>query len=109
MPKVSKNKLDKAAYAFIDSNLVAALSNLVDIKQMANMLDSLFTQTERLMLAKRLAIAVLLERGLSYKRISGMLKVSSVTIGYVRNSILRNNGPYVRLIKQIAGRLTIEV
>ncbi len=109
MPKVSKNKLDKSAYAFIDGNLVAALSNLADTKQMANLLDSLFTQTERLMLAKRLAIAVLLERGLSYKKISSMLKVSSVTIGSVRNSIMRNNDPYINLVKQIAGRLTIEV
>lgn len=109
MPKVSKNKLDKAAYAFIDSNLTTALSNLVDAKQMTNMLDGLFTRTERLMLAKRLAIAVLLERGLSYKKISSMLKVSSVTIGSVRNGILKNNSPYMNLIKQIAGRLAIEV
>lgn len=109
MPKISKNKLDKAAYDFISGNLIAALANLSEKKDIASLLDSLFTQTERLMLAKRLAIAVLLERGLSYKRIGGLLKVSSVTIGFVRNGIMKNNDSYIRLVKQIADKITVEV
>lgn len=109
MPKISKNKLDKAAYDFISGNLIAALANLGEKKDVASLLDSLFTQTERLMLAKRLAIAVLLERELSYKKISGLLKVSSVTIGFVRNSIMRNNEPYMCLVRKIASSLSTEI
>jgi uncharacterized protein YerC len=108
MPKISKNKLDKAAYDFISSNLVGALAELDERKDVASLMDSLFTHTERLMLAKRLAIAVLLENGLSYSKISGLLKVSSVTIGFVRNGIMKNNTPYMDLVKKIAARLTLK-
>jgi len=109
MPKISKNKLDKIAYDFISNNLVATLTNLGDKKDITSLMDSLFTQTERLMLAKRLAIAVLLERGLSYSKISKLLKVSSVTIGFVRNSIMRNNEPYMKLVRRIGSKLVTKV
>lgn len=109
MPKISKNKLDKPAYDFISNNLIATLANLKESKDVSSLMDSLFTNTERLMLAKRLAIAVLLERGLSYGKISKLLKVSSVTIGFVRNSIMKNNDPYIRLVKQIASKITVDV
>lgn len=108
MPKISKNKLDKTAHDFLSNNLISALADLNEKKDMASFMDSLFTQTERLMLAKRLAIAVLLERGFSYKKISGLLKVSSVTIGVVRNSIMKNNDSYMQLIRKIASKLSIE-
>ena len=68
---------------------------------MEDLFDSLFTKTERLMLAKRLAIALLLERGRSYKDISRVLKVSSVTIGLVRNNIMKGNQPYSDLIRNL--------
>lgn len=109
MPKISKNKLDKNAYEFLSNNLIDALADLNKKKDVASLIDSLFTQTERLMLAKRLAIAVFLERGLSYKKISSLLKVSSVTIGFVKNSIMKNNNPYAQLISKIANKLSIEV
>jgi TrpR-related protein YerC/YecD len=109
MPKISKNKLDKAAHEFISNNLIDTLTELDDKKEIASFMDSLFTQTERLMLAKRLAIAALLERGLSYTKISKLLKVSSVTIGFVRNSIMKNNNPYTSLVKRIASKLTVKV
>lgn len=108
MPKISKNKLDKSAYDFLSNNLIGALADLNERKDVASLIDSLFTQTERLMLAKRLAIAVLLEKEFSYKKISGLLKVSSVTIGFVRNSIMKNNNPYMQLIRKIASKLPIE-
>lgn len=109
MPKISKNKLDKNAYDFLSNNLIGALTDLNEKKDVASLMDSLFTQTERLMIAKRLAIAVLLERGLSYKKISSLLKVSSVTIGFVKNSIMKNSNPYTQLINKIASKLSIEV
>ncbi|MEK7590474.1 MAG: Trp family transcriptional regulator [Patescibacteria group bacterium] len=108
MPKISKNKLDKNTYDFLSNNLICALTDLNNKKDVTSLMDSLFTQTERLMLAKRLAIAALLERGLSYKKISNLLKVSSVTIGFVKNGIMKNNNPYAQLINKIASKLSIE-
>lgn len=108
MPKISKNKLDQNTHLFISNNLITALADLKEKRDIAGLMDSLFTRTELLMLSKRLAIAVLLERGLSYKKISGTLKVSSVTIGFVRNAIMKNNNLYTQLVGKIASKLSIE-
>lgn len=102
MSKISKNKLDSVVYARIDDNFVAVLAHMTERRDMEHFLDSLLTRTERLMFAKRLAIAVLLERGRSYAQISKALKVSSVTIGFVRNSIMKDNKPYAQLIQQLS-------
>ena len=99
MSKVSRNKLDSKIYSAIIKQLTASVINLKKDSEVAGLFDSLFTKTEILMLAKRLAIAMLLERGITYPKISSALKVSSVTISFVRNSIMKDNENYSRLIK----------
>ena len=47
----------------------------------------LFTYTERVALAKRLAIAMFLEKGRSYEHIRRALKVSSATIAMVAERV----------------------
>lgn len=101
MPKVSRNKLEAKIYEAILGYLVGILTSLTAKEEINDLIDGLFTRTERLMLAKRLAIAALLEQGVSYKEISKTLKVSSVTIGFVKNSIMKNNRSYDSLIKSI--------
>jgi len=101
MPKISKNKIDKAVYDTILKQLMAVFKNCSNERELEDLFDSLFTKTERFMLSKRLAIAVLLERGLSYSGISRILKVSSVTIGLVRNNIMKGNQPYSNLIRNL--------
>ncbi len=108
MPKISKNQLDAGVYARIGENLAAALAAVTARRDMERFMGSLFTETERLMLAKRLAIAVLLAQGWSYSRISKALKVSSVTVGFVRNSVMKNNRAYTELIRQLSHHITIE-
>ncbi len=102
MPKVSRNKLDKATYDEILRRLAATFAEVRTPGEIAELLDGLFTKTERLMFAKRLAIAVMLERGISYSAISRALRVSSVTIGFVRNGVLRENAHYAKLIVSLA-------
>jgi uncharacterized protein YerC len=99
MSKISKNKLAPNTYNSILESLISVLVSLNTKKDMTDLIDSLFTQTERLMLAKRLAIALLLDRGMNYKEISKLIKVSSVTISFVRNGIMKNNESYINLIK----------
>ena len=101
MPKISRNKLEVKVYESILNHLVGTLASLAKKEEINDLLDGLFTRTERLMLAKRLAIAALLEQELSYKEISKLLKVSSVTIGFVKNGIMKNNNNYDSLIKTI--------
>lgn len=60
--------------------LLADLRHPGEVKQF---LTSFMTQTERLVFAKRLAIAWLLEQGQSYEEIGKALNVSSATISSV--------------------------
>ncbi|OGK50085.1 hypothetical protein A3A55_01215 [Candidatus Roizmanbacteria bacterium RIFCSPLOWO2_01_FULL_40_14] len=56
------------------------LADLRTEKQVEMFLHDLLTPTEKVMLAKRLAIAILLIKDLSYRYIRDMLKVSTTTI-----------------------------
>ena len=106
MSRVSRNKLDSKIYAAILEQLDTSIASLTKAREIADLFDSLFTKTERLMLAKRLAIAILLERGVTYPKISKTLKVSSVTISFVRNGILKQNEDYSALIKLLNQKLS---
>jgi uncharacterized protein YerC len=101
MPKISRNKLDDKAYQAILNQLHYAFARLGNDKEIADLMDNLFTQTERLMVAKRLAIAMLLEKGLTYPEISQILKVSSATISFVRNGVMKYNENYQKLIQAL--------
>ena len=81
--------------------LVAFFQKLTDFGAVEGLFNNLFTRTERVMFAKRLAIAVLLERGTPYSVISKTLKVSNSTIGFVRNHIMSGNREYTALIKSL--------
>jgi uncharacterized protein YerC len=59
----------------------------------------LFTQTEKLMLAKRLAIVFMLEQKESIYAIEQVLKVSPSTVA--RMSVKHENGGYEELISEI--------
>ena len=101
MSKVSKNKLPTATGELILDQLAEAFARLSQKEGVLQLLDSLITKTERIMFTKRLAIAVLLERGITYTRISKILKVSPVSVGFVKNNILKGNSVYAILIKKL--------
>jgi len=107
MPKISRNKLEKSVYDEIVNRLMATFAMVTTSREITELFDGLFTKTERLMFAKRLAIAVLLERGYSYGAISKKLKVSSVTIGFIRNGMLKENVLYEKLIQELVLRLNL--
>ena len=101
MSKISKNKVNYKVGDLIKEQLISALAAIKDKNEMSNFLDSLLTNSERVMLTKRLAIAVLLENGVSYSDISKLLKVSSVTVGFVKNNVLKDNDSYTLLVQKI--------
>lgn len=59
---------------------IASLTRAQDVK---DFIADLLTATEKTMLAKRLAIAILLEKGYDYRKICQILKVSFGTINAV--------------------------
>jgi len=83
MAQVSKYPITRDIYQRILEVFSKALVNVTTQKKADRFIDDLFTPTERIMFAKRLSAAFLLEKGYSYREISKILRVSTSTIGWV--------------------------
>ena len=100
MTQVSKFKLDRKIQDTLLKNLLTVISKLNKEDQAKLFLDDLLTRTEKIVLAKRLAIALMLQSGKSYSEIKEILKVSSSTIGVINNRLNTGSG-----YKLVIGRL----
>jgi len=80
MSHVSKKKLKKDALRSIHGRFSDTLTKLKTKKQVNYFLDELLTETERLMLGKRLAIICMLSEGVTTYRIEKVLGVSISTV-----------------------------
>lgn len=93
---VSKNIADRIFEIF--------LKTLVEIKnrdEADEFISSLLTPTEKIMLAKRLAIAFLLEKNYDYRTIRNVIKVSASTIASVNSIRLYGSEGYKKQISKI--------
>ena len=64
------------------------LANIKDVEQAKNFVDEFFTATEKINLAKRLGIFILLKKGADYESIRRALHVSLGTIGKIQSRIV---------------------
>ena len=87
MPKVSRIPLSQELRDEILHNLCLSLADLRTEKDMEKLLMNLLTPTEKIMLSKRLATAVLLERGHKYDEICSILKLSPGTVNAVNREL----------------------
>lgn len=107
MSRVSKRILNKTVEDQIFETLWESLSQIHDKDDIQLFLNDLLFPVERIMVAKRLAIAILLLKGKSYETIIDFLKVSNETISKISLILKSNNGYRValnKLIKSDAGR-----
>ena len=81
--QVSSKKLNKNIEKQIFVMLCQVLAETRDVERVKILLTDLLTESEELAMAKRLAIAVYLDKGRSYEDIKNHLKVSSATIASV--------------------------
>lgn len=81
--QVSNQNLTPAEEEKLLEQLYTLLADLHTPQDIQAFLTNFMTNTERLVFAKRLAIAWLLEQGKSYDEINKTLKVSSATISSV--------------------------
>lgn len=84
MAQVSKYPIPKEVADRIFEIFLDAFVKLRDRREAEQFLTSLLTPTEKIVLAKRLAIAFLLEKGYDYETIKKVLRVSSPTIASVK-------------------------
>ena len=80
MPHVSKIKLNKQAEEKLINSLETVFTKISKKDEMSAFLLSLMTHTEKLMLAKRLAVIILLKEGLSQTDIANSLHLTRDTV-----------------------------
>ena len=80
MPHVSRKKLNKKIYQKIGEEFIQFVLELKSSKDAKSFLTNLLTKTERIMLAKRLAVIGMLIRGYSFEAIQQTLEVSPATV-----------------------------
>lgn len=85
MSQVSRIPLRKEIEERVFEVFFRALAEAKSAKEVKLLLDDLLTPTEKVMLSKRLAIAILLMKEYDYRAIREILKVSPPTISKVAN------------------------
>jgi uncharacterized protein YerC len=78
--QISAKNLTGTTEVDILNQLYRLLADLRSPQEVQAFISSFMTETERLVFAKRLAVAWLLEQGFSYEEIGKQLNVSSATI-----------------------------
>jgi len=85
MPKVSHKALSPKIHQKLMHQFWSTLANLRTKQEISDVMADLLTPTEQLMLAKRLATAILIFRGYSQTQITHTLNVSFSHTGSVAN------------------------
>ncbi len=96
--QVSKHKLNKTIEKQVYDIFFQLIVDLKTTNEAKQLFSDLFTKTELQVIAKRVAIALFLDKGRSYENIKNTLKVSSATIASVQES-MGNTGMQIALNK----------
>ena len=99
MPQISRRPLDRETANRLFESFFRTIG-LLNRQDAELFLDDLLTRTERVMLAKRLAISILLDVGKTYQHIKELLNVSQSTITVVGKT-LELSGGYRRAIEKL--------
>ncbi len=97
MPHISSKELDKELSDKLFNDLILILNKSQNKKLLSGVVNELLTDTEKLMLAKRIAIVLLLNSKIPQLSISEILKVSTSTITMI--SLKMEIGKYNSILK----------
>lgn len=101
MTQVSKHKLRFEVENRIYELLNDSFSEIRDKDEFNNFLDDFLSPIEKTVLAKRLAIAVLISKGNDYKNICAILKVTPNTVSKMSFRIKYGNGSVKKMADKI--------
>ena len=104
MSRVSKRWLDPRVEEKIHRLLVECVVESNNQQAAGNFIDILLTKTEKLMIGKRIAIALMLVKGRTPLEIDEKLKVALPTIYTVKTWLEEKGAEYQSLLKKIAAR-----
>jgi Trp operon repressor len=97
MPHVSNRKIDPKLSEKLYKKLISVIERAQNKDSLHYVINELFTQTEKVMLAKRLAIVLLLSDNIPQHRITEILKVSPTTVAKI--SLLIEIGKYKNILE----------
>jgi len=101
MTKISRRFLNKELENHIFELFLKTIVEIRNSDDARNFIEDLLSPTERVMLIKRLAIAVLLTKGYTYDDIDDTLKVSRSTIMNVSIWLKNGKSGYTKAVKKI--------
>lgn len=101
MAQVSRYPLSKDVYKRVFEILFQSIANIKNPQEVKEFFDDFLSPTERIVLAKRLSIAVLLAKGYDYNDVREVLKVSPPTIAAVNASLKYKGKAYKRVVNRI--------
>lgn len=104
MTKVSRRILNKHLEQYIFELFVQTIIDLKDKAAVENFLEDILSPTEKIMLIKRLAIAILLSKGYTYDKIDETVKVSRTTIMHVSYFLRYGKSGYEEVVHTILRR-----
>jgi len=101
MSQVSKYPIHKSVEKRVFEIFKSTISTLKDAQDIDDFLEDFLSPIEKIMLAKRLAIAVLLAKNYTYPSISEILRVTPSTIATVSLSLKYSGKGYKRMVQKI--------
>ena len=101
MAQVSRMPISKEVEERMFEILLKTIANLRESSEIIEFLQDFLSPVEKIMLAKRLSIAVLLSKGYKYDDIRKTLRVSPPTIATVAISLKYAGRGYKRVVEKI--------
>ena len=101
MGRVSKRRVEPWIEERMFELFWELLATIHSSKDIHTFFKSLLSYTEQVMLAKRLAISLLLTKGYTYEEIRSVLKVSTSTVATVHKALLVGSPGYQMAIDMI--------
>lgn len=108
MAQISKYPIPKSVADRIFDVFIKSISNANGTKEAQSLAYDLFTPVERIMLAKRLAVAFLLLKGYSHREICRIIRVSLGMIAGVNEKVKYGNSGYKTILEKIARKEALE-
>jgi uncharacterized protein YerC len=100
MTQVSKYLLPKDVYNHIFDIFLSSIVQIRTKNSASEFLNEFLTTTEKIMLAKRLAIGILIAKKCDYRQISQILKVSTATVGNM-SSLYKYGTNYKKVVDKL--------
>ncbi|MEK7450334.1 MAG: Trp family transcriptional regulator [Patescibacteria group bacterium] len=109
MTQISKYPIHKDVEKRMFEVLRETISHLTNAAEIEDFLTDFLSPVEKIMLAKRLSIAVLLHKGYRYETIAGILRVTPPTIATVSMLLKYSGKGYKKAVGKIAANEKINL